>query len=325
MPTITYRLSRFGTVLLTPEQQFSNYLLLRVACVFRRSLEYPNPRYIPPQNNWLYWVGVDRDMFVSYDGYARWYRQQWLIWEYPESSILNATCQTSNDIYLEVMKELAKKPNIPPLPPSTPPLQPPFSTIGRLQTPSVNALTFVAFNDGDFDVTLDWQSPPPVGPCSPAPSLPPPPGPPESSLPPPAPNMTAPPPLSALTPPVGSSSTPAQGASLVPPGFPPGYQSAPPNTTGRLRLAFAATQLVNGATCLANISFTEFREINWSGPTPVAGDFQMQQEPAVGVSCGFPFAPFTLRYKGARYQPLVSTVNLGANNPIWPCTSVQRL
>lgn len=326
MPVQTYRISRFGTVLLTPEQQLSAFLNLKIQCVVNRAVEYPNNRYIPPQNRWLYWVAVDKDWFVTYSGYAQWYRQSWLIWSFPETSILNSICQTSNDLYLEVMGELAKKPNIPPQPPSIPPLQPPFSLIPRLQVPAAYAITFYAFNSGDFDVTLNWQDPPPSGQCSPTPEELEPPGPVDDQLPPPAPNMPQPPPLDALSPPdAPPDSPPLGGTSLIPPGFPPGYQSTPPNTTGRLRLAFAATQVVNGGTCLANVSFTHFTEIDWSGPTPVAGDFQMQQEQAVGSSCGFPFAPFTLRYKGARYQPLVSTVNLGANNPIWPCTNVQRL
>lgn len=230
MPSVSYRISRFGTVLLTPEQQYSSFLVLRISCVLTRALEYPNRRFIPPQNNWLYWVGLSKDGYSVMDGYARWYKQQWLLWNYAIAPTNNALCQIGNTLYSELMTELAKKPNIPPLPPSVPPLSNPFSLIGRFQVPSVSAITFSAFNDGDFDVSLDWQDPPPQSECSPAPVDLPPPAPISPQLPPPGVNMPAPPPESALQPPSAPTGSPASGASLVPPGFPPGYQSQPPNT-----------------------------------------------------------------------------------------------
>lgn len=325
MAVITYRLSRFGTILLTPEQQSSQYLSLRVNCVLRRAVEYRNPRFIPPRNGWLYWLGMDSDFYVTHSGYAEWYKQSWQLWSFPESNVLQSLCRMSNDMYLELMRELAKKPNIPPLPPTIPPTTPPFSLGARIQGLGTTTLTFVAFNDGDFDVTLNWGPPPPVDGCTPSPILPEPPAPIEDQLPPPAPNMPAPPPQEALRPPEAPTGSPSIGASLIPPGFPPGYQSSPPNTAGRLRLAFAATRVVNGATCQANVSFTHVQEIDWVGSTPIAGDFQMTQRETGARSCGFPFAEFVLHYRGQPYAPLTQTTRLGANNRVWPCTSVQRI
>lgn len=230
MAVITYRISRFGTVLLTPEQQLSQYLNIRVSCVVRRALEYPNRRHIPPQNNWLYWNALDADFFVAYSGYAQWYKQSWLLWEYPDSNTIQNICRVGNDLYMQIMGELAKKPNIPPLPPTVAPTVPPFSTSPRIQVPTIKYLTFFAFNDGDFDVTINWGPSSSPGQCSPTPLEQEAPAPIATQLPPPAPNMPAPPPSEGIQPGVlPSGSPPVGGTSLIPPGFPPGYQSSPPN------------------------------------------------------------------------------------------------
>lgn len=325
MASLGYRLSRFGTISLTSEQSNSVELSLRVISRVRRAVSYKNFNWIPPRELWLRVVGLDSQGSVCWEWEAHWPSQITSIQSNPNIQAGVNVCKSSQTLYSEIMGELAKKPNIPPLPPSLPPTGSFFSVpVGPPL--DLRHLLFKSIDEGDFDVYLTWTARPSGSDCEPPP-LPPEPLPPlENALPGPGSSGSPPPALGSYNVPSLAPGTPAiGGTSLIPPGYPPGYQSSPPTTSGRLRLAFAATQLVNGATCEANISFTEFKEIDWSGPTPAPGDFQMEQTDTGGRSCGYPYAPFTLRYKGAVYQPLVSTVFLGANNPIWPCTSIQQL
>ena len=322
----SWRLSDFGTVVLPDSARLSGYLVMRVSIDAVRSSLSQSFFRRPPQSIYGYVTLRDAEDFVAGQELTiRFAKNRFVLWSYDLIQTNESLCVIGNTLYAELMNELAKKPNIPPIPPSVPPIiQSPFSLQARLMLLGVSAITVKTVHRSDFTVELMWDEMD-GSPCSPIPmDTPPGTAPLEDALPVPGgDNSPAPPPYN--DPPIlPPSAPPLGGTALIPPGYASGDQSRPPNVPTRLRLNFAATNAVNGVTCQNNISFNAVVEIDWVGPTPAAGDFSLVMQ-QTGSSCGFPFGPMRLFYQGALFQPVAQVGPLGVSVNSWPCTSVQPI
>lgn len=227
---LRYRVYDFGTIVLPDAVRRSAYCALRVSVLSARSSYSQSFERIPPQSSWGYVVLLDADGFaVGRELEVRFAKQRWVLWEYPEDVITQNICVLGNNLYGDIMTELAKKPNIPPLPPSTPPLPGgTFQNTSRLVAHGVEMFTVRSRFVSDLDVEL-WYTSQPESDCTPV-AIDPPAGQPpiEQTLPQPGgPNGNGPAPLQQV--PVLGQVPALGGTSLIPPGFPPGYQSELPN------------------------------------------------------------------------------------------------
>ncbi len=177
----------------------------------------------------------------------------------------------------------------------------------------------------DIDIEFEWASRPSGG-CFPRPEDEPPRPPVSGTLPTPG-GANQPAPLPPSIPPVlAPSAPPIGGSSLIPPGYPPGSQSRPPNSFNALKLFFSAVQVVNGATCATNVTFTGDTTVPWdfsARPNPVAADFSLRRSGQSGTSCGQYFGTMAGAFQGALISGAPNLGPLGTAAQSWPVTSVQ--
>lgn len=227
---LRYRLYEFGTIILPDEVRRSNYCSVRVSILTARLPFFASFERIPPQGSWGYVVLLDADGYaLERELEIRFARQRWVLWEYPEDQITQNLCGLGNALYEDILVELAKKPNIPPLPPSLPPAPGgAFQNSPRLVAHGIESFTVRSRFKSDMDVEI-WYTVQPVTDCTPEAVDPLPGSPPlQPALPSPGgPNGAAPPPTALV--PVEEDLPPLGGGAAIPPGFPPGYQSSPPS------------------------------------------------------------------------------------------------
>jgi hypothetical protein len=226
-----WRISRYGTIVLSKEMRDAVWMVMRLKLQAARSVIYYSTERIPPQtvHGWI--TLRDSDGYVSGDDFDwRFDAQRFILWNLEEYTTTINQCFIANQMSEVLLTELAKKPNIPPIPPTLPPgdYQEYFGRV-PVTIHGISSISIDTKSNADFDVELFWE-PRNVNRCSPVPedfprgSVPL-----ERSLPKPGgDNGPAPPPY---TPPaqVGPNSPPLGGTSFVPPGFSGPDQSSPPN------------------------------------------------------------------------------------------------
>lgn len=278
MPEARYRIFDFGTIYLTQAQRQSPFMIVGVEVQNARRDFSESGKRIPPQGVWAYLTQRWQDWVDGPEIDIRFRKQRHILWSEDPSVTTFSTCLGTNGLYQAVLTELAKKPNIPPLPPSLPPQGNLVSNAARSLIVRPGSISVKSTCESDLDIYLWWGSPTDdgSGPCAPLP-LPDPPTPSIApALPQPSgawngPQFGQPPSLAPTTPPIG-------GGSLVLGSPFPGDQSLPPaavtQTTLRARYAVSAA----GPPCIAPApSIVAF------GPFPgILGPEALQFVPASG-------------------------------------------
>jgi hypothetical protein len=224
-----YRISRFGTVVLPDEIKEALWCIMKLEIIATRGIAYYSEERIPRQtvHGWI--VARDADGFVNGDDWDwRFDKQRWTLWTEENTVVSLNQCFIGNTMLEVIMEELAKKPNIPPIPPSIP-FQSENGFFGKVPLivhgyESISVKTRV---NADFDIEFVYEKRPESR-CSPkAEEFPRGPAPIENELPKPggsngvAPGPVFPPaslPVSA--PPIG-------GTSIIPEGYQSSDQSSP--------------------------------------------------------------------------------------------------
>jgi hypothetical protein len=236
MAEAKYRLSDFGTIYLTREQRQSLFLVVVVEVLNTRKQPYESASRLPPQGVWAYVTQRWRDAVQGRELEVRYRKQKLILWDDTGTQETVNNCIRANSLYLALMEELVKKPNIPPLPPSILPVLPVTSNAPRTLLLRPGAISVSSLYDSDMDVTLFWGASPEAsgGGCAP-PALPDPLEPPIApALPTPPGNWAGPqPPVPPLLPP---GSPPIGGGSLNTGGGFPGDQSIPETTVTQTTL-----------------------------------------------------------------------------------------
>jgi hypothetical protein len=248
-----WRISRYGTVVLSKEMRDAVWMVMRLRIQAARSVTYYSGERIPPQtvHGWI--TLRDSDGYVSGDDFDwRFDAQRFVLWNLEEYTTTINQCFIANQMSEVLLTELAKKPNTPPVPPTIPPgdYQEYFGRV-PVTIHGISSISIDTKSNADFDVELFWE-PRNVDGCSPVPSdFPRGPVPLENRLPEPGgDNGPAPPPYSP-PPQVPSASPPLGGTAFIPPGFSSGDQSSPPNEPpqfppGATRTTFTVRQFVAG-------------------------------------------------------------------------------
>lgn len=226
-----WRISKFGTLLLSKDIRDALWCVMRLKIQGTRGPSYYSRERIPLQtvHGWI--TLIDSDGYVSQDDFDwRFDAQRFLLWNNTTYTTTLNQCFIANKQTEVILRELAKKPNIPPLPPSLPPINYDdfFGKIPILLE-GINSIAIKTRLDADFDVELIWE-PREVSRCSPEPEeFPRGATPLEEKLPEPGRDgQIAPPPY--FRPPVlPAGSAPLGGTAFIPPGFSEGQQSSPPN------------------------------------------------------------------------------------------------
>lgn len=240
-----WRISRFGTILLSKEIRDALWCVMRITLQGTRGPSYYSRERIPVQtvHGWI--TLRDSDGFVTQDDFDwRFDKQRFLLWEDKAYTITVNQCFIANQQTEVLLEELVKKPNIPPLPPTIPPgdYQGFFGKV-PIMIHGIDAIAIKTRLDADFDVELIWE-PRDESRCSPVPiDFPRGSAPLEDALPKPGEDgQIAPPPY--FTPPVfPPGSPPLGGTAFIPEGFPPGEQSSPPNQPPEFPPGATQTQL----------------------------------------------------------------------------------
>jgi hypothetical protein len=251
MPSARYRLFDFGTLYLTQEQRQSTYLVMVVEVLNFRLPPSESGKRLPPQGVWAYVTQRWQDAVQGREVEVRFRKSKFVLWELDPIAVAIDQCARTNILYADILAELAKKPNIPPLPPSIPPVLPLESLVPRTLLLRPGALSIKSVYQSDMDVSLYWSAAPDdgSGACKPLP-VPDPPQPPIApSLPTPSgawagPQFPLPASLPAGSPPIG-------GGSLNQPGAFSGDQSIPPTTFTQSFLRMQVTLSGSPPACVA--------------------------------------------------------------------------
>lgn len=238
-----WRISKFGTLLLSKDIRDALWCVMRLKIQGTRGPSYYSRERIPLQtvHGWI--TLLDSDGYVTQDDFDwRFDAQRFLLWSNESYTTTLNQCFIANKQAEVILQELAKKPNTPPLPPSLPPVNY-DNFFGRIPIllEGINSISIKTRLDADFDVELIWE-PRETSRCSPEPEeFPRGPTPLENSLPEPGKDgQVAPPPY--FPPPVFPvNSPPLGGTSFIPPGFPSGQQSSPPNQPPQFPLGATKT------------------------------------------------------------------------------------
>lgn len=230
MPAARYRVFDFGTIYLTQAQRQSPFMVVGVEVQNARRDFSESGKRLPPQGVWAYLTQRWQDWVDGPEIDIRFRKQRHVLWSEDPSVTTFSTCLGTNGLYQAVMTELAKKPNIPPLPPSLPPAGNLVSNAARTLIARPGSISVKSTCESDLDIYLWWGSPTDdgSGPCAPLP-IPDPPTPPVAPvLPQPSgawngPQFPVPPSLPPGTAPLG-------GGSLVLGSPFSGDQSLPPTT-----------------------------------------------------------------------------------------------
>jgi hypothetical protein len=227
-----YRISRFGTIALPQEIRRAVWCVMKLQVQAQRGPAYYSRERIPFQTVHG-WITVrDSDGFVVEREWDwRFDKQRWLLWELTDYQVTVNQCFIANKQTEVLLVELAKKPNIPPIPPSLPPVGY-DSFFGKV--PQIihgyESITIKTRLELDFDVEFVYGTRTING-CSPNPEeLPRGPAPLEDELPKPggengiAPGPVFPAPI------VPVDSPPIGGTAKIPEGYQGGDQSSAPNT-----------------------------------------------------------------------------------------------
>lgn len=251
MPAARYRIASFGTIYLTQAQRQSVSLIVGVEILNARLDYYESGKRLPPQGIWAYITRRWQDFVDGPELEVRFRKQRHVLWSDGTTRSDVNLCSQFAVSDLAILTELAKKPNIPPLPPSVPPTQPLLGRAPRSILERPGSISVKSVYESDMDVYVWWDGLPDdgSGPCQPLPIADPPIPPVAPALPVPTgawsgPSVSAPAILPQGSPPIGGTSL-NQGGSF------PGDQSIPPSlltqTFLRARIQIADVQEPCGA------------------------------------------------------------------------------
>lgn len=285
MPAARYRLFDYGTIYLTQQQRQSSFLVAVVEVLNSRQPGYESGKRLPPQGVWAYVTQRWQDAVQGPELEVRFRKSKLVLWELdPVVDAFNQCFQT-NSLYTAILTELAKKPNIPPLPPSVAPTAPLVSQQARNLLIRPGAISVRSTYASDLDVTLYWGAPVDDGSsgCAPSPQPDPPTPPIEPALPTPSgawagPQFPIPPLLPSGAPPIGGGSLNTGG------GF-AGDQSVPVSAVTQTFLRLQRSVSAVGPPCI-----NPPPEVQEYGPFPGilgAGALVIIPKPGYGAT-GFP-------------------------------------
>jgi hypothetical protein len=226
-----WRISRFGTILLSKEMRDAVWMVMRLKIQIVRGPAYYSQERIPQQTVHGWVTLRDSDGYVTQDDFDwRFDAQRFTLWDDTAYIVNINQCFIANQMLEVILQELAKKPNIPPIPPSIPPVdyQEFFGNV-PMTIRGISAISIDTKLNADFDVELFWF-PRNIDRCSPLPEdFPRGPVPLEDKLPVPGGDNSPAPPQ--YFPPASGApgSPPLGGTAFIPPGFSSGDQSSPPN------------------------------------------------------------------------------------------------
>lgn len=222
-----WRIHKYGTLLLSDEMRASLWMILRLKVQASRGYPYYSTERRPHQTVHGFVTCRDSRGFVSKGDFQwRFDQQRWILWDSPEETLAVNQCFGTNALWDDILDELAKKPNIPPLPPSIPPTSDKFFNRPRTIIHGIDSISVFTRQDLDFDIELEWVRIDEYSNCEPVPiDLPRTPPPLEGALPEPGgENGAAPPPPDAIAA-LPANAPPIGGTSAVPEGFADGDQS----------------------------------------------------------------------------------------------------
>ena len=222
-----WQLSRKGTIIIPETARASDLLIVRVEVLSVRKLMAQSFLRVPPQSVYGYLTARDIQGFVVRETPIRFSRQREVLYSLDQIQIGVNLCEGLNEVWDSLFKELAKKPNIPPLPPTVPPTINILAAVPRSIVHGFHSLSVAMLEpQADFTVELMWLERP-ESECAPEPEQEEPTNTPlEGGLPGPDANNPAPP--GNTIPPFNGNPLPPPTTANVPAGFNPNDQYLPP-------------------------------------------------------------------------------------------------
>ena len=301
-----WRIHKFGTVLLSAEMRASLWLILRLKVQATRGYPYYSEERLPPQTVHGFVTCRDSRGYVSRSDFQwRFDQQRWLIWDTPADALARNQCFSINELRDDLLDELAKKPNTPPLAPSLPNTEDKYFNRPRTIIHGVDSISVFTRQDLDFDLELEWEASAPFSGCNPEPEeLPREPAPLENALPEPGgDNGPAPPPPDAVAP-LPPNAPPLGGTSAVPEGFSPGDQSQVGSSQYFVKMLLRYDTTA-GQGVLPQPAIFDLGP--FPGVVPPISEFSLsveEESPSSGCYPGFFFGRYTLRRSGAPLEAI---------------------
>lgn len=224
-------ISRKGTVLIPDAARKSDVLIARVETIATRKPLALSYLRVPPQSIFGYMTCRDLQGFVVKEIPIRFSRQRETLFSLDQIQIGINLCEGLNSVWQSLFEELAKKPNLPGIPPSVPPTIDLLAAVPRQIIHGIDSVTVAMLEyQCDFTLELLWLERQSSG-CAPEPTPEEPTSTPLSGgLPAPGPGRNAPP--GGTTPPVTGGVFPPPLTANVPAGFDPNDQYLPPTAAG---------------------------------------------------------------------------------------------